>query len=74
MATFNLTVSFPDGQQTRVLNALKTHWTENGVIPTSPQVLEKLRLVVASNIKDIVQRVEYQAAVTAISVTAPDVT
>lgn len=76
MATFNLTVTFPDAQQARILTALRTHWTENGVVPTNPQIVEKLRLVVAANVRDIVQRVERDAAVAAAAggVTPPDVT
>ena len=70
MATFNLVVTYPDGQQTRILNALKTHWTttnEQGqpVVPTNAQVVENLRLVVTRNIRDIVLRVERDAAVAA---------
>jgi hypothetical protein len=65
MATFNLTVTYPDAQQTRILNALKTHWTVDGVVPSNAEVVEKLRLVVAANVKDIVLRVERAAAVEA---------
>lgn len=75
MATFNLTVTFPDAQQTRILNALKAHWTVDGVAPTNPQVTERLRQVVVANVRDIVQRVEREAAVAsaAAGVTPPDV-
>lgn len=70
MATFNLVVTYPDAQQTRILNALKTHWTTTNaqgqpVVPTTPQVVELLRQVVVSNVKDIVQRVERDTAVAA---------
>jgi hypothetical protein len=65
MATFNLTVTYPDAQQTRILNALKTHWTVDGVVPSNAEVTEKLRQVVAANVKDIVLRVERAAAVEA---------
>lgn len=67
MGTFNLSINYPDTQATRIMDALKKHWTTtvNGVdvIPTNAQVTEKLRLVMVSNIKDIVQRVERDAAV-----------
>jgi hypothetical protein len=65
MATFNLVVTYPDNQQTRILNALKTHWTVDGVVPSNAEVVEKLRLVVAANVKDIVLKVERDAAVIA---------
>jgi hypothetical protein len=69
MGTFNLTVTYPDAQQTRILDALKAHWTETDpetqlpVVPTTPEVIEKLRQVVVNNIKDIVHKVERDAAV-----------
>lgn len=70
MGTFNLTVTYPDAQQTRILNALKTYWTTadadgNPVVPTNAQVVEKLRQVMIANVKDIVLRVERDAAVAA---------
>jgi hypothetical protein len=70
MATFNLVVTYPDGQATRILSALKTYWTTtdvNGdpVVPTNAQAIEKLRQVVIANVKDIVFRVERDAAVKA---------
>jgi len=82
MATFNLVITYPDGQQSRILNALKTHWTEEDpethlpVVPTTQEVIEKLRLVMVSNIKDIVQKVERDIAVqaAAAAVTTVDAT
>jgi hypothetical protein len=70
MATFSLVVTYPDADQTRILNALKTYWTtvdanNNPVIPSTPQVTEKLRQVVISNVKDIIYRVERDAAIAA---------
>jgi hypothetical protein len=65
MATFNLVVNYPDGEGPRILAALKTHWTVDGVVPTTAQVIEKLRLVVAQNIIDITLRVERDAAIAA---------
>jgi len=68
MGTFNLTITYPDPQQTRILNALKSHWTTkdaqgNDVIPSTPEVIEKLRQAVVNNIKDIVLKEERDAAV-----------
>lgn len=70
MAVFNLAITYPDAQQVRILTALKAHWTTKGangadVVPTTAQVVEKLRLVVVSNIKDIVFSQERDAAVKA---------
>jgi hypothetical protein len=65
MATFNLVVTYPDAQQTRILNALKTHWAVDGVVPSNAEVVEQLRLVVAANVRDIVLKVERDAAVIA---------
>lgn len=77
MATFNLTVTYPDAEQARILAALKEHWKNaDGSLPTNAQVVEKLRQVVAANVKDIVVMVERNAAVktAADGVTAPSVT
>lgn len=65
MATFNLVITYPDGQATRIMDALKIHWTVDGVVPTNAQAIEKLRLAVVANVKDIVYRVERDAAVAA---------
>jgi len=70
MATFNLAINYPDAQGTRIMNALKAHWTTtdeqgNPVVPTNAQAIEKLRLAVVANVKDIVLRVERDAAVKA---------
>lgn len=70
MATFNLAITYPDAQGTRIMAALKAHWTTtdaqgNPVVPTNAQAIEKLRTAVVANIKDIVQRVERDAAVKA---------
>ena len=67
MATFNLVITYPDAQQTRILNAMKTHWTTtdaegNPVVPTNAQAIEQLRLAVVSSVRDIVFRTERDAA------------
>lgn len=81
MATFSLVITYPDAQGTRIMNALKTHWTTtdaNGdpVVPSNAQAIEKLRQAVVANVKDIVLRVERDAAVAAAaaSVTVVDAT
>jgi len=70
MATFNLAITYPDAQATRIMNAFKAYWTTtdaNGdpVVPTNAEAIEKLRQAVVANVKDIVLRVERDAAVKA---------
>lgn len=67
MGTFNLAITYPDNQQARILNALKAHWTTldaegNPVVPTTPQVVEHLRQAVVRSVRDIVRKVERDAA------------
>jgi len=63
MATFNLTITYPDAQQTRILNALKAKYASNGVPnPTNAQAIESLRLDVAGQIKSAVLSFEQSAA------------
>jgi hypothetical protein len=68
MATFNLAITYPDAQGSRIMDALKTYWTTTDaqgdpVIPTNAEAIEKLRQAVVANVKDIVLRVERDAAV-----------
>jgi hypothetical protein len=65
MATFNLAITYPDDQGTRIMTALKTHWTVDDVVPTNAEAIEKLRQAVAASVRDIVLRVERDAAVKA---------
>ena len=65
MATFNLAITYPDAQGSRIMDALKAHWTVDGVVPTNAEAIEKLRQAVAANVRDIVLRVERDAAVKA---------
>jgi hypothetical protein len=77
MATFNLTLTYPDNQQTRILNALKARAaTEDVPAPTNAQAIEWLRQSVVSALRDVVLKHERDAAVKAAaeSVTAADVT
>jgi hypothetical protein len=67
MASFNLTINYPDDQGPRILAALKTHWTTQNelgvdVVPTNAEAIEKLRQSVANAVRDIVLRVERDAA------------
>jgi hypothetical protein len=81
MATFNLAINYPDDQGTRIMTALKTHWTTqdaegNDVVPTNAEVVEKLRQAVVNAVRDIVLRIERDAATTAAAdgITEADVT
>ena len=65
MATFSLLITYPDAQGSRIMDALKAHWTVDGVVPTNAEAIEKLRQAVVANVKDIVFRVERDAAVKA---------
>jgi|WetSurMetagenome_2_1015567.scaffolds.fasta_scaffold173059_2 hypothetical protein len=65
MATFNLVVTYPDGEGTRIMNALKSHWTVNGVVPSNAEAVEMLRQAVVANVKNIVFKEERDAAVVA---------
>jgi hypothetical protein len=70
MATFNLAITYPDAQGTRIMNAFKAYWTTQDaqgdpVVPTNAEAIEKLRQAVVANVKDIVLRVERDAAVKA---------
>lgn len=67
MATFNLVITYPDAQQTRILTALKAKYASNGVPnPTNGQAIESLRLDVAAQIKSAVLNYEQQAAAAAV--------
>lgn len=84
MATINLAVNIPDGQVARMRAALRTWWGDIEDPPgsgtmrpmTNAELEEKLRQVVVRNIRDIVKRVEADAAKAAAEagVTEPDVT
>jgi hypothetical protein len=77
MATFNLAVTYPDGQQTRILNALKARATTEAVpAPTNAQAIEWFRQAVLASLRDVVLMHERNAAITAAAatVTQTDVT
>lgn len=73
MATFNLTLTFPDAQQARVLAALKTAWPNpDGSVATNAQIVERLRQEVIGIVRGTVRNIEANAAASA--VVPPDVT
>lgn len=63
MAVFNLAINYPDAQGVRIMAALRTHYGA----ATNAAALEQLRLSVAASVRDIVLKVERDAAVTAAS-------
>lgn len=70
MATFNLTITYPDGEGPRILAALKAHYTtqdENGnpVVPNNAEAIEAFRQSTMKALKDVVLRAEREAAVEA---------
>jgi hypothetical protein len=72
MATFNLTLTYPDGQGPRIMAALKAQVPGVGANPTNAQAIEWLRKQVANQVKRIVR--EYEAAQAVQVVTDTDVT
>lgn len=76
MATFDLTITYPDAQKTRIIDALKKHLTADGpdgpVVPTNAQVVEHLRQLVVAEIRSVVRQVEGRAAVIAAQSTLSD--
>lgn len=66
MATFNLTLTYPDGQGPRILAALKARAaTEESPDPTNQQAIEWFRAATISALKDVVLKHERDAAVAA---------
>lgn len=63
MATFSLTITYPDGQATRILDALKDHYRNpDGSLPTNGEVATALEDEVARKIKNTVKRYEARLA------------
>lgn len=64
MATFNLTLTYPDGQQTRILNALKARAaTEESPTPTNQEAIAWFRAATINALKDVVLMHEREAAI-----------
>ncbi len=63
MATFNLTITYPDGAAgTALIDVRKAY---HGVT-TNPQVVEALRQVVISHVRGVKQAADQQSAIAAI--------
>jgi hypothetical protein len=64
VATFNLVINYPDGQQARILAAIKQRFstinrsTGAVVLPTNEQALEKLRLEAVRMVREMVLQEE----------------
>ena len=77
MASHNITVTYPDGQGTRIMAALKdAAKTEDVPNPTNAQALAWFTGTVKHSLRDVVLRYEREVAVktAADAVKAPDVT
>lgn len=69
MAVVNLAITIPDDQVARTIAAFRVQWNDPAM--TQPQAIERLRLEVIQHIKDIVRRVERDAAIAAANIIAP---
>lgn len=70
MATFNLLITYPDGEGPRIVAALRKRYSELNaagvlVVPTQAQAIEALRQSVLNSLRDIVLTEEREAAVAA---------
>lgn len=76
MATFNLVLTYPDGQQARILAAVKdAAATPVSPTPSNAEAIEWFRQLVTRNLKTLVVEYERKAAIEAAAATAaPDVT
>jgi len=77
MAVHNIAVTYPDGQATRILAALKAAAATEAVpAPTNAQALAWFNGTVKASLRDVVLRYEREAAVAAAAagVTPADVT
>lgn len=67
MATFNLVITYSDGEQARILTAIKAAATTNvNPSPTNAQAIEWLRQSVAGFIRTTVKDYETRAALAAV--------
>lgn len=76
MATHNVVITYPDGQQARILTALKAAAAnEDTPAPTNAQALEWFANTVRASMRDVVLRYERELAVKAAAdaVLSPDV-
>lgn len=70
MASFNLLITYPDGEGPRIVAALRKRYTElqpdgSVTVPTQGQVIELFRQSVLGSLRDIVLSTERDSAVQA---------
>jgi hypothetical protein len=66
MATISLTLEYPDGQGSRILDALKKTWVKNNdTLPSTPEVLSLLRAHLTKEVQRLVLQVERREAIEA---------
>lgn len=64
MATFNFTLTYPDGQKARILAALKhSAETDQNPNPSNADAIEWFRQACTHALKDVVKRYETEQAV-----------
>lgn len=71
MASHNITITYPDGQATRIMAALKKQYTTTAadgtqVVPTNAQVLVFLQKELSERVKSIVIDIERRVAADAV--------
>lgn len=75
MAVQNFSVTYPDGQGTRIMTALKAAAaTTANPAPTNAEALAWFTACIRANLRDVVERYEREAAVAAASATVTSVT
>ena len=78
MAVYNLPIAYPDGQQARILSALKIHYgqiNDNGTLRdrTNAEALSAFGDSCRNSLAKLVNRVEMDAATTAAASTVTEV-
>ena len=75
MAVQNITLTYPDGEQVRILTALKANAATIAIpTPTNAQALAWFVAAVQSSLRDVVLRYERDAALTTAAATVVPVT
>lgn len=67
MAVFNLAITYPDGEGTRILTALKSHYS----VATNAEAIEAFRKQVAERVRTIVLHEEQKSATSTVVPTNP---
>lgn len=67
MAVFNLTINYPDGEQARILAAIKAHYS----VDTNAEAIEGFRREVHQRLRTIVLHEERKQALATVTPTNP---